>query len=68
MKLKLPPEPDLLGDALEENRKLRADARRLRKAAIALMEEMQPLLTQGSLRHFKALLAAVKQSQRTKES
>lgn len=68
MKPKLPPEPDLLGDALEENRKLRADARRLRKAAIALMEEMQPLLTQGSLRQFKALLAAVKQSQRTEES
>lgn len=66
--MKLPPEPDLLGDALEENRKLRADARRLRKAAIALMEEMQPLLTQGSLRQFKTLLAAVKQSQRTEES
>ena len=68
MKLKLPPEPDLLGDALEENRKLRADARRLRKAAIAYLSKTVGAICKDQLPEYRELLAAVKESQRTEES
>ena len=65
MKPKLPPEPDLLGDALEENRRLRRDARRMRKAIIEYMrcKDFRSI-------HFLAgeVILAVEQSQRTEES
>lgn len=68
MKPKLPPEPDLLGDALEENRKLRADARRMRKAAIAYLVKSAGIVTKDEVSEYRELLASVKQSQRTEES
>lgn len=64
-KLKLPPEPDLLGDALEENRRLRKDARRMRKAIIAYMR-CNDFRSIQILAH--EVILAVKQSQRTEES
>lgn len=64
-KLKLPPEPDLLGDALEENRRLRKDARRMRKAIIAYMR----CKDHGELLGLqKEVMLAVKKSQDTEES